>query len=66
MATFEMTIATNNLFADYQLANMYGFDQAKAILIVSSKIQRCVSICIYVIREFTPFFFLSNTIDLGQ
>jgi hypothetical protein len=42
MATFEMTIAANNLLADYQLANWYGPEQAKVILTVSSKIQRCV------------------------
>ncbi|KAL6859076.1 hypothetical protein ACP4OV_018078 [Aristida adscensionis] len=32
MATFEMTIVANNLHGDYQLANGYGPDQAKAVL----------------------------------
>ncbi|XP_077224795.1 uncharacterized protein LOC143858080 isoform X3 [Tasmannia lanceolata] len=31
-ATFEMTIVTNNLHGDYQLANGYGHDKAKEIL----------------------------------
>jgi hypothetical protein len=42
MATFEMIIAANNLHGDYQLANGYGPEQAKAVLTVSSKIQSCV------------------------
>ncbi|XP_037459303.1 probable glucan 1,3-beta-glucosidase A isoform X2 [Triticum dicoccoides] len=32
MATFQMTIAANNLHGDYQLANGYGPVQAKAVL----------------------------------
>lgn len=32
MTTFEMTIVTNNLHGDYQLANGYGPAQAKAVL----------------------------------
>ncbi|CAL1377602.1 unnamed protein product [Linum trigynum] len=31
-ATFEMTIVSNNLHGDYQLANGYGHDQAKQVL----------------------------------
>ncbi|XP_008775201.3 probable glucan 1,3-beta-glucosidase A isoform X2 [Phoenix dactylifera] len=31
-ATFEMTIAANNLLGDYQLANGYGHDKAKEVL----------------------------------
>jgi hypothetical protein len=42
MSTFKLTITANNLFADYQLANGYGPNQANVILTVSSKIQRCV------------------------
>lgn len=34
-ATFEMTIAANNLHGDYQLANGYGHDKAKEVLLVS-------------------------------
>ncbi|KAK3123698.1 hypothetical protein QOZ80_8AG0634720 [Eleusine coracana subsp. coracana] len=32
MATFEMTIAANNLHGDYQLASGYGPEQAKVVL----------------------------------
>ncbi|XP_062190949.1 probable glucan 1,3-beta-glucosidase A isoform X2 [Phragmites australis] len=32
MATFELTIVANNLHGDYQLANGYGSEQAKAVL----------------------------------
>ncbi|KAK3121990.1 hypothetical protein QOZ80_8BG0663690 [Eleusine coracana subsp. coracana] len=32
MATFEMTVVANNLHGDYQLANGYGPEQAKAVL----------------------------------
>ena len=38
MATFQMTIAANNLHGDYQLANGYGPAQAKAVLTVSFRI----------------------------
>lgn len=42
MATFEMTIVVNNLHGDYQLANGYGPEKAKAVLTVSSEIENCV------------------------
>lgn len=34
-ATFEMTIVSNNLHGDFQLANGYGHNEAKEVLKVT-------------------------------
>lgn len=46
-ATFEMTIVSNNLHGDYQLANGYGHDHAKDVLGVKS----CIVNIFYIIMS---------------
>lgn len=53
-ATFQMTIAANNLHGDYQLANGYGPAQAKAVLTVSFIISEPCHLVWVCSAEFYP------------
>lgn len=63
-ATFEMTIVSNNLHGDYQLANGYGHQKAKQVLkVIVKTLQKSLS---FLILSFSMFRFTVLHISLSN
>lgn len=54
-ATFEMTIVSNNLHGDFQLANGYGYEKAQEVLMVSER-----ALCLIIRRKFLYYHEFKN------